>query len=37
MSNPAQLLLISDPKLFMAVVHEQDPAKMSVVCTPLTT
>ena len=27
MSNPAQLLLISDPKLFMAVVHEQDPAK----------
>jgi len=27
MSNPAELLLISDPKLFMAIIHEQDPAK----------
>jgi hypothetical protein len=27
MSNPAELLLMSDPKLFMAVVHEQDPEK----------
>jgi hypothetical protein len=27
MSNPAELLLMSDPKLFMAVVYERDPAK----------
>src|SRR6516164_675286 len=30
MSNPAELLLRSDPKLFMAVVHEQDPEKRAL-------